>query len=172
MPLAVAALRSLLLIPRRNNTAVMLYRQTYNMYCHNCSQCCCSDSGGGRTLVPWVRVTRVLPTLRVVNMAGALMSYLQKTEAFEFASSTSRSSSTCCHCRCCARRPACAAPAALGKPNPHAGSHHRCPPLPIGFYQQLLGCRLLPGLCQAVSKGAPVLLAEGVDTARQGTRSL
>ena len=31
----------------------------------------------GRTLVPWVRVTSVLPTLRVLNMLGALMSYLR-----------------------------------------------------------------------------------------------
>lgn len=35
-------------------------------------------SGAGRTLVPWVRVTSVLPTLRVLNMLGALMSYLQQ----------------------------------------------------------------------------------------------
>lgn len=42
---------------------------------------CCTGDGrvlhvqGMPTLVPWVLVTRVLPTLRTVNMVGALMSY-------------------------------------------------------------------------------------------------
>ena len=115
-----------------------------------------------RTLVPAVRVTRVLPTLRVVNMEGALMSYLHKVS--EYNQRRQRQPSPAAAWRrgggggggggsrpaaTCNRGPRAAIAALLAAP-PAAPAIQGCFPLPAAA---------------AGAVRAPVLLGEGVDTA-------
>ena len=111
------------------------------------------------TLVPWVRVTRVLPTLRVLNMLGALRSYLHQIK--------SQVSKTGRH-----HPPAPLPPCRRRHQRGTTAAWAQTPRLPPRFSRP--GVFAAPPSAPALPKPrcrpprAPVLLAEGVDTAWQG----